>query len=103
MAKVFGIGETVYDILFKNNAPVGAVPGGSVYNSIVSLGRAGVPAAFISEVGNDRVGEIILEHLRDSGVDTSAVCFRWNSPRSRGAIFFSVAHTLCSTPCCAAR
>lgn len=74
MGKVVGIGETVFDILFKENVPVGAVPGGSVYNSIVSLGRVGVPAAFISEVGNDRVGEIILEHLRDSGVDTSAVC-----------------------------
>jgi fructokinase len=69
-----GIGETVFDILFKNNSPVGAVPGGSVYNSIVSLGRAGVPAAFVSEVGNDRVGNLIVEHLRDSGVDTSAVC-----------------------------
>lgn len=74
MGKVFGIGETVFDILFKENAPVGAVPGGSVYNSIVSLGRVGVPAAFISEVGNDRVGEIIVEHLRDSGVDTTAIC-----------------------------
>ena len=74
MGKVVGIGETVFDILFKNNSPVGAVPGGSVYNSIVSLGRAGVPAAFVSEVGNDRVGNLIVEHLRDSGVDTSAVC-----------------------------
>ena len=74
MGKVEGIGETVFDILFKNNSPVGAVPGGSVYNSIVSLGRAGVPAAFVSEVGNDRVGNLIVEHLRDSGVDTSAVC-----------------------------
>ena len=74
MGKVVGIGETVFDILFKNNSPVGAVPGGSVYNSIVSLGRAGVPVAFVSEVGNDRVGNLIVEHLRDSGVDTSAVC-----------------------------
>lgn len=74
MGKVVGIGETVFDILFKNNSPVGAVPGGSVYNSIVSLGRAGVPAAFVSEVGNDRVGNLIVEHLRDSGVDTSSVC-----------------------------
>ncbi len=74
MGKVYGIGETVYDILFKNDAPVGAVPGGSVYNSIVSIGRVGIPAAFISEVGNDRVGRIITEHLHDSGVDTSAVC-----------------------------
>ena len=74
MAKVIGIGETVFDILFKENVPVGGVPGGSVYNSIISLGRMGVPAAFISEVGRDKVGEIILEHLHDSGVDTSAVC-----------------------------
>lgn len=74
MGKVIGIGETVFDILFKNGQPVKAVPGGSVYNSIISLGRAGVKAAFVSEVGNDNIGEIILSHLRDSGVDASSVC-----------------------------
>lgn len=74
MAKVIGIGETVYDILFKNEQPVKAVPGGSVYNSIISLGRVGANAAFISEVGDDKIGNIILSHLRDSGVDASSVC-----------------------------
>ena len=74
MAKVIGIGETVFDILFKNDTPVKAVPGGSVYNCIISLGRCGVPAEFISEVGDDRIGRIILEHLRENNVDTSAVC-----------------------------
>jgi fructokinase len=74
MAKVIGIGETVFDILFKNDTPVKAVPGGSVYNCIISLGRCGVPAEFISEVGDDRIGNIILEHLRDNNVDSSAVC-----------------------------
>lgn len=74
MGKVIGIGETVFDILFKNGQPVKAVPGGSVYNSMISLGRAGVPAVFISEVGNDKIGDIILSHLRDSGVDASSVC-----------------------------
>ena len=74
MSKVIGIGETVFDILFKNNQPVKAVPGGSVYNSIISLGRVGADAAFISEDGDDRIGEIILSHLRDSGVDASSVC-----------------------------
>ena len=58
MAKVIGIGETVFDILFKNNVPVNAVPGGSVYNCIISLGRCGVQAEFISEVGDDRIGNI---------------------------------------------
>lgn len=74
MAKVIGIGETILDILFKNGQPVKAVPGGSVYNSMISLGRMGVDASFISEVGDDKVGGMILEHLRDSGVDSSCVC-----------------------------
>lgn len=74
MAKVIGIGETVFDILFKNNAPVKAVPGGSVYNCVISLGRCGVQTEFISEVGDDRIGNIILEHLRDNNVGSSAVC-----------------------------
>ncbi len=74
MAKVIGIGETVFDILFKNGQPVKAVPGGSVYNSIISLGRVGAAASFISEVGDDKIGDIILSHLRDSGVDASSVC-----------------------------
>lgn len=74
MGRVIGIGETVLDILFKNGQPVKAVPGGSVYNSMISLGRMGLDAAFISEVGDDKVGGMILAHLRDSGVDASAVC-----------------------------
>jgi len=40
--RVIGIGETVLDILFKDNQPQKAIPGGSAFNSIVSLGRAGV-------------------------------------------------------------
>lgn len=74
MGRIIGIGETVFDILFKDNQPVKAVPGGSVYNSMISLGRMGLDAAFISEVGDDRVGRLILSHLEDSGVDASAVC-----------------------------
>ena len=74
MAKVIGVGETVFDILFKNNAPVKAVPGGSVYNCVISLGRCGVDTEFISEVGDDCIGNIILEHLRDNNVGSSAVC-----------------------------
>ena len=73
MRKVIGIGETVLDIIFKDGRPVSAVPGGSVYNGIISLGRAGVPAAFVSEVGNDRIGERTVGFLRENGVDASFV------------------------------
>ena len=73
MRKVIGIGETVLDIIFKNDQPVGAVPGGSVFNSLISLGRCGIKAAFISETGNDRVGRRILDFLSQNGVDNSCV------------------------------
>lgn len=71
MRKVIGIGETVLDIIFKDNRPVEAVPGGSTFNSIVSLSRAGVRTVFVSETGNDRVGGLIRDFLRQNGVDDS--------------------------------
>ena len=73
MRKVIGIGETVLDIIFKNGKPIEAVPGGSTFNGIVSLGRAGVDATFISETGNDRVGEYVRRFLKDNNVDTSNI------------------------------
>lgn len=71
--KVIGIGETILDILFRDDQPQAAVPGGSVYNAMISLGRMGVDVTFISETGNDRVGRIILENMRSNGVRTDCV------------------------------
>ena len=55
---VIGLGETVYDIIFKNNQPQKAVPGGSAFNAIISLGRTigasvekKAEVKFITEVG----------------------------------------------------
>ena len=62
MRKVIGIGETVLDIIFKNNQP-----------DMVSLGRAGVSAYFISEVGNNQPGAIILDFMKENGVSTEYV------------------------------
>ena len=74
MKRVIGIGETVLDILFKNDQPQKAVPGGSTFNSIVSLGRAGVTCAMVTEVGGDHVGDIICNFLVDNGVSAEYVC-----------------------------
>lgn len=43
--KIVGIGETVFDIVFKDGKPQAAVPGGSVFNAIISLGRTAGTAA----------------------------------------------------------
>ena len=73
MRKVIGIGETILDILFRDGQPQAAVPGGSVYNAVISLGRMGQNVTFSSETGNARVGEMILANMRENGVDTANV------------------------------
>jgi len=72
--RVIGIGETVLDILFKDDQPQKAVPGGSTFNSIVSLGRAGVPCIMVTEVGGDHIGDIICRFLVENGVSSEFVC-----------------------------
>ena len=74
MRKVIGIGETILDIIFKNEQPTAAVPGGSTFNGVISLGRMGVPATMITETGNDRVGRMIKQFMKDNGIDNTHVC-----------------------------
>ncbi|MBE9485398.1 MAG: carbohydrate kinase [Bacteroidetes bacterium] len=71
MPTIYAIGETIYDIIFRNNEPVTAKAGGSMLNTAVSLGRLGLPISFISEYGTDYAGNIIDEFLANNGVDTS--------------------------------
>ena len=73
MRKVIGIGETVLDIIFRDDQPVSAMPGGSTFNALISLSRAGVNTSFISETGNDRVGRMILKFLKDNGCQADCV------------------------------
>ena len=55
MRRVIGIGETILDILFKNNQPTVAVPGGSVFNGLVSLGRAHTNVHLIFDKGGKNI------------------------------------------------
>ena len=73
MRSVFGIGETILDIIFKEEQPYKAVPGGSVFNGLVSLGRLRVPVTFISEVGKDQVGDLILRFMTQNHISTQYI------------------------------
>lgn len=73
MRKIYGIGETVFDIIFKSGQPQAAKAGGAMLNSTVSLGRIGLPVYFISEYANDNVGKIIDNFLQENGVATDFV------------------------------
>lgn len=77
MRKIFGIGETIYDILFRDGKPIDAVPGGSVFNGLISLGRTGQDCTFITEIGSDFVGQNILEFMQENGINTDYVsCYQ---------------------------
>jgi len=73
MRKVIGIGETILDILFENGQPQRAVVGGSVLNGLVSLARLGVSVTFISELGDDHVGDMVCDFLAENGMTTDFI------------------------------
>lgn len=73
MRKIYTLGETVYDIVFKNGHPTGGNPGGSVLNSSVSLGRLGLNPIFMSDFCNDLIGGEIANFLEQNGVNTQSV------------------------------
>jgi fructokinase len=71
--RIFAIGETTYDILFREGKPVGACGGGSAFNSSISLGRCGLPVSLISTFGNDRIGDLASKMLEDNSVNCSLI------------------------------
>lgn len=70
MSRVIGIGETIFNVTMKNGKPVNGMPSGDVFNTMVSLGRKGVDASLISEVGDDRLGSQILDFMKENGIKT---------------------------------
>lgn len=80
-SRIIGMGETVMDILFHRQeggspdgrspyVPFAAVPGGSTFNSLISVGRSGVPCLFMGYTGNNRVGQEIADFLRENDIST---------------------------------
>lgn len=73
MRKIYGIGETLLDIIFKNDQPQAAKPGGAMLNSTVSLGRIGLPVSLVSEYADDDIGRMIDKFLHSNGVGTDYI------------------------------
>jgi len=70
MRRIFTIGETVFDIIFKNDLPQTCRPGGAMLNSAVSLGRLALPVYLISEYADDHIGRQIDAFLTANNVST---------------------------------
>ena len=76
---ITGIGETVLDIVFQDMQPQAAVPGGSTFNAMVSLGRTvgrdfpEVGLRMVSQIGDDAVGDLVFSFMDKNRVGTGAM------------------------------
>ncbi len=84
--RIFTIGETTYDIQFRNGSPAGGCGGGSAFNSAVSLGRCGLPVSLVSTYARDHLGDLANELLLSNQVDCSWI--KRYEGRSRVALAF---------------
>lgn len=85
--KIYAVGETILDIIFKGVEPQAAKPGGSSFNAAITLGRLGAPINFISEMGDDKVGDLIQNFMKDNGVDANYIS-RFRQGQSAIALAF---------------
>ncbi|MEF8844603.1 MAG: PfkB family carbohydrate kinase [Bacteroidales bacterium] len=71
--RVYIVGETTFDIIFRDDQPKEARVGGSQLNTCVSLGRLDIPVTFITMFGNDQVGDIAWRFLKENNISDDYV------------------------------
>ncbi len=78
MAQVVAMGELLIDFATKEVDESGyplmkANPGGAPCNFLAALQKYGVKASFIGKVGKDAFGNMLIETLRQAGIDTVGI------------------------------
>lgn len=84
---VYALGETVLDLITDDNITFRAVPGGSMFNAAVSLGRSNVNVQLISEYGNDNIGEFVIDFLKQNRVQSDFMIFNSMNKNSLALAF----------------
>ncbi len=89
MKKIICIGECSLNIVLgTDGTPLGSMPGGRIANAAAILARDRFNVLMASEASSDPVGDIVVKHLTDAGVDVNAVD-RFTEGRTPVNIFVS--------------
>lgn len=78
-------GESLIDMVPQPDGAFRPLPGGSVYNTAVALGRLGQPTAYLWPISRDAFGERLLEPLAGAGVDVT-LCPRPDRPTTLAVV-----------------
>lgn len=70
---IYTLGESLLDLIFESDSNIIAKAGGSMLNLSVSIGRCGIDISLISELGDDIVGDKIVNFLRENKVDETYI------------------------------
>jgi len=78
MKKVVALGEILIDFAQKSTDDAGypalqAQPGGAPANFLAAAAKYGTGAAMIGKVGNDAFGNMLINTLKENGIDTTGV------------------------------
>lgn len=102
MKRVISLGEIMLrlspanDLRFLQTECLDAVFGGSEANVAVALSQLGQPAAFVTKLPDNVVGEMAVQVLRRYGVDTSTVI---RGGKRLGIYFLEKGFSSCSSIC----
>ena len=61
-------GEALIDLLIDHDGHIATRPGGGPYNTARTIGRLGLPSAFLGRLSNDRFGRMLRACLGQDGV-----------------------------------
>jgi fructokinase len=81
MGRIYALGETLYEKIYREGVLLKSIAGGSAVNTAVSLGRLGLPVYLLSEFGQDTEGEALSHFFSNNGVSTDFV-FRHKEGRT---------------------
>ncbi len=70
---VYTLGESLVDVIITDNHTAVLKAGGGMLNTAVSLGRSGIEVSLISELGDDKTAEFVLDFLATNNVNTSCI------------------------------
>ena len=84
---IYCIGEAIYDIIIKNGKPVDGKVGGALLNTAISLGRCGLPVEYVGDTGDDSIGDLMKDFLRENNVGIKHF-ISYPESRSRLAVAF---------------
>lgn len=87
MRQIIAIGKSAFYTVFAGSAPQQSYVGGRIANAASSLAIAGLPVTMVSECADDAVGDIVVDFLKNNGVDVSSVDRYANGATPLTAIF----------------